>query len=249
MAQLRALRTLLVEHEARGRRGPARRPRQERHGGVDHRDRLRRARDRPHAAPPARVDRAAAGPGAALAGPRPGQGGARAARRRPRHRAVELPRAAVPRPAGRARWPPATPSSLKPSEVAPATSRAARAPAPALPRRGRRCTSSRAAVPETTALLAERFDHIFYTGNGAVGTDRPRGRGPAPDAGDARAGRQVAGLRRRRRRPRGDRAAARLGQVHQRRPDVRGARLRPREPPDARGAQTPSRASDPRGVR
>ncbi|MGO4597825.1 aldehyde dehydrogenase family protein [Terrabacter sp. 2RAF25] len=25
------------------------------------------------------------------------------------------------------------------------------------------------AVPETTALLAERFDHIFYTGNGAVG--------------------------------------------------------------------------------
>jgi aldehyde dehydrogenase (NAD+) len=25
-------------------------------------------------------------------------------------------------------------------------------------------------VPETTALLAERFDHIFYTGNGAVGS-------------------------------------------------------------------------------
>ena len=25
------------------------------------------------------------------------------------------------------------------------------------------------AVPETTALLAERFDHIFYTGNGTVG--------------------------------------------------------------------------------
>ncbi|MCX5529622.1 aldehyde dehydrogenase family protein [Streptomyces sp. NBC_00006] len=25
------------------------------------------------------------------------------------------------------------------------------------------------AIPETTALLAERFDHIFYTGNGAVG--------------------------------------------------------------------------------
>ena len=29
--------------------------------------------------------------------------------------------------------------------------------------------SSRAAVDETTALLAERFDHIFYTGNGRVG--------------------------------------------------------------------------------
>ena len=24
-------------------------------------------------------------------------------------------------------------------------------------------------VPETTELLAQRFDHIFYTGNGAVG--------------------------------------------------------------------------------
>jgi len=24
-------------------------------------------------------------------------------------------------------------------------------------------------VPETTALLEQRFDHIFYTGNGAVG--------------------------------------------------------------------------------
>ena len=24
-------------------------------------------------------------------------------------------------------------------------------------------------VPETTELLAERFDHIFYTGNGSVG--------------------------------------------------------------------------------
>ncbi|MEU6357504.1 aldehyde dehydrogenase family protein, partial [Streptomyces sp. NPDC047072] len=38
-----------------------------------------------------------------------------------------------------------------------------------------RCTSTDAVavveggIPETTALLAERFDHIFYTGNGAVG--------------------------------------------------------------------------------
>jgi aldehyde dehydrogenase (NAD+) len=28
------------------------------------------------------------------------------------------------------------------------------------------------AVPETTALLKQRFDHIFYTGNGTVGKVR-----------------------------------------------------------------------------
>nr|WP_278186615.1 aldehyde dehydrogenase family protein [Streptomyces laculatispora] len=56
----------------------------------------------------------------------------------------------------------------KPSELAPATSAAV---ARLLPR----CLDEDAvavvegAVPETTALLAERFDHIFYTGNGAVG--------------------------------------------------------------------------------
>lgn len=57
---------------------------------------------------------------------------------------------------------------LKPSEVAPATSRVL---ARLLPQH--LDTSAvhvvEGAVPETTALLAERFDHIFYTGNGAVG--------------------------------------------------------------------------------
>ncbi|MFI6277086.1 aldehyde dehydrogenase family protein [Streptomyces sp. NPDC050988] len=57
---------------------------------------------------------------------------------------------------------------VKPSELAPATSAfmARRLPeyldtdAVAVVEGG---------IPETTALLAERFDHIFYTGNGAVG--------------------------------------------------------------------------------
>lgn len=57
---------------------------------------------------------------------------------------------------------------VKPSEVAPATSRLL---AELLPR----YTDSQAikviegAVEETTRLLEERFDHIFYTGNGSVG--------------------------------------------------------------------------------
>ncbi|MEU2716700.1 aldehyde dehydrogenase family protein [Streptomyces sp. NPDC007205] len=56
----------------------------------------------------------------------------------------------------------------KPSELAPATSAALAELIPAF-----LDTDAVAVVeggiPETTALLAERFDHIFYTGNGAVG--------------------------------------------------------------------------------
>jgi aldehyde dehydrogenase (NAD+) len=57
---------------------------------------------------------------------------------------------------------------VKPSEMAPATSAALARLLPAF-----LDTEAFAVVeggiPETTALLAERFDHIFYTGNGAVG--------------------------------------------------------------------------------
>lgn len=57
---------------------------------------------------------------------------------------------------------------LKPSEMAPATSAVIAQLVPAY-----LDTDAVAVVeggiPETTALLAERFDHIFYTGNGAVG--------------------------------------------------------------------------------
>ncbi|TCR16390.1 aldehyde dehydrogenase family protein [Streptomyces sp. BK205] len=57
---------------------------------------------------------------------------------------------------------------VKPSELAPATSSAIARLVPAY-----LDTDAVAVVeggiPETTALLAERFDHIFYTGNGTVG--------------------------------------------------------------------------------
>ncbi|MEU8922022.1 aldehyde dehydrogenase family protein [Kitasatospora sp. NPDC048545] len=57
---------------------------------------------------------------------------------------------------------------VKPSELAPATSAAI---AELLPRHlGEEAVAVvEGAVPETTALLEQRFDHIFYTGNGAVG--------------------------------------------------------------------------------
>ncbi|PJN04959.1 aldehyde dehydrogenase family protein [Streptomyces sp. CB01201] len=57
---------------------------------------------------------------------------------------------------------------VKPSEMAPATSSAL---ARLLPRHldTDAVAVVEGAVPETTALLAERFDHIFYTGNGTVG--------------------------------------------------------------------------------
>ncbi|MFI9061892.1 aldehyde dehydrogenase family protein [Streptomyces sp. NPDC053429] len=56
----------------------------------------------------------------------------------------------------------------KPSELAPATSRAV---ADLLPRYLNREAVAvvEGAVAETTELLAQRFDHIFYTGNGRVG--------------------------------------------------------------------------------
>ncbi|KQV09916.1 aldehyde dehydrogenase [Kitasatospora sp. Root107] len=57
---------------------------------------------------------------------------------------------------------------VKPSELAPATSAAL---ARLLPQYlGPDAVAVvEGAVPETTALLEQRFDHIFYTGNGAVG--------------------------------------------------------------------------------
>ncbi|MER7754154.1 aldehyde dehydrogenase family protein [Kitasatospora sp. NPDC097643] len=57
---------------------------------------------------------------------------------------------------------------LKPSELAPATSDAL---ARLIPEYldPEAVAVVQGAVPETTALLEERFDHIFYTGNGAVG--------------------------------------------------------------------------------
>lgn len=57
---------------------------------------------------------------------------------------------------------------VKPSELAPATSAVL---ARLLPEYldPDAVAAVEGGIPETTALLAERFDHIFYTGNGAVG--------------------------------------------------------------------------------
>lgn len=57
---------------------------------------------------------------------------------------------------------------VKPSELAPATSAAM---ARLLPRYldTEAVAVVEGAIPETTALLEQRFDHIFYTGNGTVG--------------------------------------------------------------------------------
>lgn len=57
---------------------------------------------------------------------------------------------------------------LKPSELAPATS-ALLAELVALHLDGRAIAVVQGGVDVTTELLAQRFDHIFYTGNGAVG--------------------------------------------------------------------------------
>ncbi len=57
---------------------------------------------------------------------------------------------------------------VKPSEVAPATSDLIARELPGYVDRD--CVAVvEGGVPETTELLGERFDHIFYTGNGAVG--------------------------------------------------------------------------------
>ncbi|MFI9756867.1 aldehyde dehydrogenase family protein [Streptomyces sp. NPDC051963] len=56
----------------------------------------------------------------------------------------------------------------KPSEMAPATSAALARLLPAY-LDTEAVAVVEGGIPETTALLAERFDHIFYTGNGTVG--------------------------------------------------------------------------------
>ncbi|QZY51186.1 aldehyde dehydrogenase family protein [Leucobacter tenebrionis] len=57
---------------------------------------------------------------------------------------------------------------VKPSELAPATSHLIASTVPdALDRRAVAVVEG--GVPQTTALLEQRFDHIFYTGNGRVG--------------------------------------------------------------------------------
>ena len=99
---------------------------------------------------------------------------ARAARRRADDRAVELPDPAARRAARRG----ARRRQLRGRQAVRAGARMlgrAGDAAPALRRRGGADASSRAGWHETTALLAERCDHIFFTG--------PRPRRPHRDGG------------------------------------------------------------------
>ena len=159
---------MLVEHEDTMLAALADRPRQGADGGVCHRDRARARRDQDRAQAPRRVV------------PR---------RRRSRLPLTFKPGSAeiVPEPLGVvliiAPWNYPTQLLLaplvaalaagntvvlKPSEVAPATSAAM---AELIPQYldERVVTVVTGGVDETTELLAERFDHIFYTGNGTVG--------------------------------------------------------------------------------
>ena len=101
VTQLRQLRRLLDEQEERLVGGARRRPRQAAGRGLRHGDRLHHRRDRPRPRRPPGVDGAGAGQGAADVQARFGPHRQPAARRRARHRPVELPGAAVAGPAGR----------------------------------------------------------------------------------------------------------------------------------------------------
>ena len=135
-----------------------------------------------------------------------------------------------------ARSRPATVAVVKPSELAPATSALDR-------RRGCReyldaeCVRIvEGGVPETTALLGGAIrSHLLHRQRHGR-PHRHGGGGQAPDAGHARARRQEPVHRRPAHRSRRRRPAHRLGEVLQRRPDLRRPRLRAR-PQGDRGAR------------
>ena len=104
--------------------------------------------------------------------------------------------------------------------------------------------------PEVSrALLAEKFDYIFFTGGTGIGRQvMAAGRRP-PDPGDPGAGGQepLRGGRHRQAGP--GRQAAGLRQAPQRRPDLRGPRLRAGGPADQGRADRPPPALDHRSIR
>ena len=237
---------------ARGRapRRARRRPRQVRDRGLRHRGRVRAGRDRLHARAPRRVAAAREGarPADAAAGPRRGSTATRSASSSiigPWNYPVQLVLAPLVGAiaAGNA-------AVLKPSRARAGTRRRVLGAAASREYLDPDAVAVvEGGVAETTALLDERWDHIFYTGNG---TRRPgrdgRGR-EAPHAGHARARRQEPGDRRPQREPRRRGAAHRVGQVPQRRPDLRRARLRARRPATSKAAPRPHRRRRARVLR
>ena len=185
----------------------------------------------------AQVDAAQVPAAGGAAAARPRLGRVRALRHRADHRRLEL---SVRLTLGPAVGAIAAGNAvvLKPSEVAPASSRADGRAGAALPRqrcdrgdRGRR----RGEPGADRAGLRPGDVHRRHR-------DRPqglRGRGAAPDPGHPRAGRQEPGDRRRRRRRRRRRQADRLDQAAQLRPDLHRPRLRAgrREDPRRAGRQ------------
>ena len=83
---------------------------------------------------------------------------------------------------------------VKPSELAPATSAAWPGCCPSTWTHAVAVVEG--GVPETTALLEQRFDHIFYTGNGTVGRIVMRAAAKHLTPVDARTRRQIPGVRR-----------------------------------------------------
>lgn len=159
---------------------------------------------------------------------------------------------------------------VKPSELTASTSKLL---AELLPKYvDHRCVSVvEGEVPETQALLAQRWDHIFFTGSERVGKivmraasehlTKVRARAPSWGVGPARADAPAcagdAGTGRQEPRDRGPpvrgpapgRAANHVGQVHQRWPDLHRARLRPRPRRPARHARGRAAGGGPRVLR
>ena len=136
---------------------------------------------------------------------------------------------------------------LKPSELAPHVATALGAlvadlgdPAVTLVQGG---------VAETTELLAQRFDHIVYTGNGNVARIVMRAAAEHLTPVTLELGRQEPGDRQPPRRHRGGRPAHRLGQVRQRRPDVHRPGLRAGRAGGARRARRCARHGHHRVLR
>ena len=131
---------------------------------------------------------------------------------------------------------------LKPSEVTPATSAAlARLVTEYL---DTDCVAVvEGAVTETQALLAERFDHILYTGNGRVARVVMEAAAKHLTPVTLELGGKSPVYRRRVGEPRGRRAARRVGQVPQRRPDLHRAGLRPGRQASSRTASSSTYAA------
>ena len=109
--------------------------------------------------------------------------------------------------------------------------------------------SSRVASPETTALLDERWDHIFYTGNGTVGRVVMAAAAKHLTPVTLELGGKSPIDRRPEREPRRRGPAHRVGQVHERGPDLRRPRLRARRPARRGSARRPPARRGPQLLR